>query len=154
MLEETDKAISSIEKISKDINKTIFNLLKYMIKNNIENYTVGNYILKIQTRNNNEPYYLNNGGVYSHKAILAKKKTKKSLFKIKIFKNIFVIYFRQSNYSWDSINYSCEDAIDIEEIEDIIEFFSLFSEDISAKTTCMLTHKEQIEAFDKLLQNS
>jgi hypothetical protein len=153
MLEETDKAISSIEEITKDINKIIFKLLKYMVKNNIKKYTIGNYILKIQTKKDSTSYCLNDN-YFSHKAILAKKKQKKSFFKIKIFESIFIVYFKQLNFDWDSINYGFEDTIGIEEIEDVIEFFSLFNEDINAKTIYMLTHKEQIEAFDKLLQNS
>lgn len=80
------------------------------------------------------------------------KKSNKKIFIKEKYKNIFIVYIdldKQKN-----ITYDFEDAIEIEELKDIIDFFKFFNDNIGNKITYFIEHKEEMEAFNELLKNS
>lgn len=148
MLEEINKSIADLEKTNADIKKTLFELIRCLFKNEIKKYTIKNYTLTIEKVS----LCSINGSFFDHRCFLNKKTQSKKLFIKEKYKTIFEIYFSIDREK--IIYYYFKNAIDIEEIEDIINFFELFNENISDKMTYIINHKEEMEAFKELLKSS
>lgn len=148
MLDEINKSIKILENTIEDIKTTLFDLFRCLLKNQIKNYTVGKYTLYIKE----DCRISYQGHFFDYKCILIKKIQSKKIFKKEKYKNIFIVHIDLDKQ--ENIKYNFEDAIEIEELEDIIDFFKLFNDNIGDKITYFIEHKEEMEAFNELLKNS